>query len=161
MWRGKNEFGNDLGFDLIRIAPFFKSGAWGTKTLTGGTLLPKEEPPLEPLTLAPTVAAGTARPLASLIFHTERHRARAAPAARSRPCPSSNAAECVITDAAHSPPVRLRRNAPLMGPDVSGAQTLSELRVQTSLRATWAATTAPQAPCGWLPRGPVRARQPC
>ncbi len=60
MWRGKNEFGNDLGFDTIRIAPFFKSGSGATKTLTVGTLLPNEKPPPQPLTLAPTVAAGTA-----------------------------------------------------------------------------------------------------
>ena len=61
MWRGKNEFGSDRGSDLIRIAPFFKSGSGATKTLTGGTLLPNEKPPPQPLTLAPTVAAGTAR----------------------------------------------------------------------------------------------------
>jgi len=61
VWRGKNEFGSDLGSDLIRIAPFFKSGSGATKTLTGGTLLPNEKPPPQPLTLAPTVAAGTAR----------------------------------------------------------------------------------------------------
>ena len=61
MWRGKNEFGNDLGFDTIRIAPIFKSGSGATKTLTVGTLLPNEKPPPQPLTLAPTVAAGTAR----------------------------------------------------------------------------------------------------